>query len=449
MSSEILRALRAELAAQGLDAFIIGSEDRHQSEYVSEMDMRRSFVSGFTGSAGTAVVLQDKALLWTDGRYFLQAENQLSAEWTLMKAGLKEVPDVKTWLASNLSAGQVVGVDPWLFQAFVADMYIADFAPKKIELKAVDCNLVDKIWTDRPSAPSAPLVILPENLTGLHHEKKIASVRKAMMAAGAVGALVSALDEVAWLLNLRGGDIPYNPVFFSYAVVTNSDLLLFIDPSKITSEVSQHLGESVKIYAYEDLENQLTELAKQGLICIDKRASWKLRNILGASAIPNWQTPIPLEKSIKNVCEIDGFRNSHIRDGAALTAFLHWLHNAVTSSSPCTLTECQAADKLEEFRGRMPQHMGPSFSTIAGYGPNGAIIHYKPEVESCATLGTDSIFLLDSGAQYMDGTTDVTRTMHFGTPTQHMMECYTAVLKVSPSADSLRLCRNLTAAHHD
>lgn len=457
----MLAALREEMTKQGLDAFIIGSEDKHQSEYVCDADMRRAFVSGFTGSAGTALVLKDKALLWTDGRYFLQAEQQLSSEWTLMKSGQKDVPDLNKWLLQNMSKGQVVGIDSWLVSNSTAESMTKALSPAGIVLKGVESNPVDIIWTSRPPAPSAPLIILPESVTGVKHTEKIANLRKKMKESGGIAVLVTMLDEIAWLLNLRGGDIAYNPVFFSYVIVTEDSLQLFIDVSKITHEVKAHLGSEVEVFPYEQVEASLKTLAEHGtVICDSTRASWRLYSLLGDSA-RNEISSIQLAKSLKNQQELDGMRACHIRDGAALTAFLCWLEQTVTSGSAGNLTECQAADKLEEFRGKMSGHVGPSFSTIAGYGANGAIIHYKPEPETCGCLGTDSIFLLDSGAQYLDGTTDVTRTMHFGQPTQHMKECYTAVLKVSSerafdcaihlfngNVFILRVCDRVTSTSH-
>ncbi|RYH16472.1 M24 family metallopeptidase, partial [archaeon] len=273
------------------------------------------------------------------------------------------------------------------------------------------------------------LIILPLSTTGKDHRDKIAEVRTKIQESQGVGMVVTMLDEVAWLCNLRGGDIPYNPVFFAFAVVTLDKVVLCIDVKKVSEEVKAHLGGEVEVRAYEDIESTLQSLATQGKILVDPgRTSWRLYKAIGSAALDQVSS-IQLSKSVKNDAELNGMRACHVRDGVALTAFLHWLETTI-AASPHSLTECQATDKLEEFRGKMAGHVGPSFSTIAGFGPNGAIIHYKPEPSTCATIGTDSIFLLDSGGQYLDGTTDVTRTMHFGTPTEHMKKCYTSVLKV-------------------
>lgn len=424
-----LEAIRNVMTSQGLDAFIVGSEDRHQSEYVCDADMRRAFISGFNGSAGTALILKDKALLWTDGRYFLQAEKQLSSEWTLMKAGEKDVPDLQKWILSNLKEGQVVGIDAWLVSTSSAKALQKRFSEKGILLHAVEANPVDQIWTDRPPAPIAPLVILPITTSGVSHMEKITNLRKKIHAVQAVGTVITMLDEVAWLLNLRGGDIAYNPVFFSYLIVTMNHVQLFIDTKKVTGDVREHLGEGIEVLDYDAIEASLSALAATGSVLVDpSQISWRLYNLLG-SAVKEEPSSVTLAKSLKNEAELAGMRACHIRDGVALTAFLRWLEEMVTTF-PHRVTECSAAEKLEDFRRKMTGHVGPSFATIAGFAANGAIIHYKPEPESCATLGTESIFLLDSGAQYLDGTTDVTRTVHFGHPTEHMKTCYTAVLKV-------------------
>lgn len=429
-NSEILQELRVLMSKLNVDAFIIGSEDAHQSEYVCEADNRRAFISGFTGSAGTALVLQDKALLWTDGRYYLQAENELTADWTLMKAGMPNVPDMNEWLSSNLSAGQKVGIDPWLISSASANASVKALSEKNIEFVAVAENPVDQVWAKhgRPSYPSNFIEVIGLDRSGKSHEQKIDDIIAQLHGMGAVAVVVTMLDEVAWLLNIRGSDVAYNPVVISNAVVTTDGVVFFVDEGKVTEDVRAHLGARVSIKPYSAIEGFLVEIAKTGKVAIDSsKVSWRLRNAVGESMIEKL-SPITLPKSLKNETEKQGFINCHIRDGVALTAFIHWLENHVRAN-PHTFSEYDVAVKIEEFRGRMDGHVGPSFSTIAGYGPNGAIIHYKPEKESAITLGVDSMFLLDSGAQYRDGTTDVTRTMHFGTPTQHMKDCYTAVLK--------------------
>lgn len=429
-----LDLLREQMKTLGIDAFLIGSEDAHQSEYVCAADTRRAFISGFTGSAGTALVLQDKAFLWTDGRYFLQAENELSPSWTLMKSGEPNVPDLQDWVVKNMTKGQKFGLDAWLVTTSSAQAMTSKFNEAGIEVVVVKKNPVDEIWTSRPAYPSFPALVHGVERSGVSHEAKITQMRDELKKHNAFALVVSMLDEVAWLLNIRGSDVEYNPVVISYAVVTLKDVFLFVDLNKVTTEVAAHLGPGVTVKSYDEIESVLASLAvvatSEGLsIWIDTaKTNYRLSLSIAGARVLSDPSPITLPKAIKNATELEGIRNAHVRDGVALTAFLHWLEQRV-QSSPNTFSEYDVALKIEEFRAKMPLHVGPSFSTIAGFGPNGAIIHYKPERDTAKMLGVDSLFLLDSGAQYQDGTTDVTRTMHFGTPTEHMKTCYTAVLK--------------------
>lgn len=431
MNDAILHALRAWLMGKGVDAILVGSEDAHQSEYVSDADARRTFVSGFTGSAGTALILQDQAFLWTDGRYYLQASQELTPVWTLMKVGMPNVPDTLEWIKNNLTRGQRVGIDPWLLTAASVLAMRKTLHANGIEVVDITSNPVDTIWStyNRPAYPSQPIEVLPLNRTGLSHQDKIELVVGELNKQNAVAIIISMLDEIAWLFNIRGSDVEYNPVVISYAVVAVDEVRLFVDARKVTNDLRQHFGDSVRICAYEEIESYLIEKAKTGKVLADStKVNWRLYNALGEAVIDR-PSPITLPKSLKNDVELEGIRNCHIRDGVALTAFIHWLEGAVRAS-PGTITEFDVAEKIEVFRSKMADHVGPSFSTIAGYGSNGAVIHYKPEKATALPLKLDSLFLLDSGAQYRDGTTDVTRTMCFGTPTQRMKDCYTAVLKV-------------------
>lgn len=406
----LLQELRELMRELNVDAFIIGTEDAHQSEYVCEADNRRAFISGFTGSAGTALILQDQALLWTDGRYYLQAENELSSDWTLMKYGMPNVPDMNEWLCNNLLAGQRVGIDSWLISSASATASIKALGAKKIDFVAINENPVDKVWGKhgRPSYPTSSIEVIGLNRSGKSHDDKINEITAQLRASHSAAVVVTMLDEVAWLLNVRGSDVAYNPVVISYAVVTTEEVVFFVDEGKVTEEVRQHLGSRVQIQPYYAIESFLKAKAATGKIEIDSsKVSWALRNAIGESAVEK-MSPITLPKSLKNETEVQGFINCHIRDGVALTAFIHWLENHVRAH-PNAFSEYDVAVKIEEFRGRMEDHVGPSFSTIAGYGPNGAVIHYKPELETAIKLNVDSLFLLDSGAQYRDGTTDVTR----------------------------------------
>jgi Xaa-Pro aminopeptidase len=443
-----LAQLRTALQASGLDAFIVGSGDAHQSEYVAESEMRRQFLTGFTGSAGTALVLADgRALLWTDGRYFLQASQQLSEEWTLMRSGDPGVLELQPWLLAHLPAGNTVGVDPSLMSAVEARRLEEALTAKQLTLKAVDANPVDQVWAavgGRPAARAGAVRVHEMCHAGQSVADKVAAVQAFLATQNAHAIVLSMLDEVAWLLNIRGSDVDYNPVVTAYAVVfaptnngngsSHAGAHVFVDGAKV-SNVADHLQASgVTVHAYDALEPFLqSHCAPPCKTVLDPaQVNRRIYQSLPRAAVVEHASPVAPLKALKNEAELAGIRACHVRDGAALTAFFHWLETTVAARG--ALTEYTAAAKLEEFRAKASPgtHMGPSFDTIAGYGANGAIIHYKPSATTAAALvphTPDAMFLLDSGAQYLDGTTDVTRTVHFGTPTAHQRACYTGVLK--------------------
>jgi Xaa-Pro aminopeptidase len=328
-----------------------------------------------------------------------------------MRSGEKNVPDLYDWILQNLAPGQRVGIDAWLFQGSVAKSYSTKFADKGISLVPFDVNPVDIVWKDfgRPSYPSSPVEVVPLSRAGISHLDKIRSLQEQLLSNGTGALLVTMLDEIAWVLNVRGADVEYNPVVISYLVITLEGAVWFVDEVKVTDEAREHLTDKVAIKAYNEVENFLKTLVQAGTkVWVDSmKTNWRLCEAVGSQKLEK-MSPVTLPKSIKNSAELDGFRASHIRDGAALTAFIHWLE-MTTKANPDGLTEFDASEKLEEFRSRMDLHVGPSFPTIAGFGPNGAIIHYRPEKDTASKIGVDSIFLLDSGAQYRDGTTDVTR----------------------------------------
>lgn len=429
--------LRNIMRDLNIDAFICGSGDAHQSEYVAECDLRRQYISEFTGSAGTALVTLSDALLWTDGRYYFQASKELSNDWRLMKSGQTGVPEINDWLCKNMKKGEVIGVDSFLISATGAKELQRKLEALGMQLKPISNNPIDELWgTTKPTKPSSPIRIHDLIYAGISHQEKISNIQSLLSQLNAVAIVISMLDEIAWLLNIRGADVEYNPVTIAYVVVTNTITHLFVDQQKVGNEIKNHFADTIKTHSYEEVEMFLKEIATTGKVIVDPdQLNWRLYSAVGTSVL-EMTSPITLPKSIKNQAELNGIRNSHIRDGEALTAFLHWLEETVkntttstTGSSSAVITEFELSEKLEEFRGKDPLHVSPSFSTIAGYGPNGAIIHYKPEASTCAHLGVDSLFLLDSGGQYLDGTTDVTRTLHFGEPTERMRDCFTLVLK--------------------
>ena len=437
-NSEKLKALRSILIEQGLDAFIVGSNDAHSSEYVADKDMRRAFISDFKGSAGTALILakQDKALMWTDGRYFLQASQELSPQWTLMKSGEPGVLELQEWLLANMPDNSTVGVDAFLMTESQAKALQTTLKTKGVTLKAAEgTNPVDRVWNTlgggAPATPSASVVVHDATrLAGKTHQDKIAAVQCHLRGTPATALVLSMLDEIVWLFNIRGADVDFNPVVMSYAVITLTGAHLFVDKAKLPEAVVMHLGTAIELHPYEAIEGFLEHFAqtKGEVVAADPvQLNWRLCRAIGG-AVLHMMSPVTLAKARKNDMELAGIRAAHIRDGVALTAFLHWLETTVRAN-PGSVTEYDVAVRIEDFRRLVADHVSPSFDTIAGYGPNGAIIHYKPDAKTAAALGLDSMFLLDSGAQYRDGTTDVTRTLHFGTPTQHMIDCYTLVLK--------------------
>ena len=426
------------------------SEDAHSSEYIAPTDARREFISGFSGSAGTAIITHDKAALATDGRYFNQASKQLDGNWELLKQGLQDVPTWAEWTVEQAAAGdgtegKVVGVDPTTITA-PDSRKLNDKIKKKggKHLVGVAENLVDLVWDkEKPARPNEPAKVLGLESAGKKFQEKIDELRKELEKKKAAGFVVSMLDEIAWLFNLRGNDIPYNPVFFSYAVITPTTATLYIDESKLAPNAKAHLM-SVNIRPYDAIFSDITALSKEDPLTetatstdarpkrkylISTKASMALSQALGGEAkVDEIRSPIGDAKAIKNATELEGMRQCHIRDGAALIEYFAWLEDELVSNN-ATLDECQAADKLEQIRSKHDKFVGLSFDTISSTGPNAAVIHYKPEPGNCSTIDPAKIYLCDSGAQYLDGTTDTTRTLHFGEPTAQEKEAYTLVLK--------------------
>ncbi|XP_076316903.1 xaa-Pro aminopeptidase 1-like isoform X2 [Tachypleus tridentatus] len=435
-----LRKLRALMknrnyVSESLQAYIIPSGDAHQSEYIAPCDQRRVFVSGFTGSSGVAVVTEEAAALWTDGRYYLQAEHQLDHNWTLMKDGLPDTPSQGDWLNKVLPLGSRVGVDPFLLSYDMWKPLEKKLAAAGHSLVPVSQNLVDVVWEDRPAPLCNQVEPLPSSYTGKHWKEKIIEIREEMTKEMAEALLVTALDEVAWLCNLRGSDIDFNPVFFAYAVITVDSVFLFIEESKLTPSVHRHFqnddrSDSIKveIRPYKMIKEFLMYLVNQkpGKIWISSKSSYALVSLVPKSRWIKATNPVLLKKGVKNDVEIECIRQAHIKDAVAICEFFAWLEEEIPSGQ---VTELSAAQKLEKFRSQQIDYVGPSFEMISASGPNAAIIHYRPAEETNRTLSADELYLCDSGGQYRDGTTDITRTWHFGSPSQYEKECFTRVLK--------------------
>ncbi|KAI8280515.1 putative Xaa-Pro aminopeptidase P [Colletotrichum sp. SAR11_240] len=444
-----LSTLRELMKERNIDVYVIPSEDSHSSEYIAGCDARREFISGFSGSAGCAVVTLDRAALATDGRYFNQASKQLDKNWLLLKQGLQDVPTWQEWSAEQSAGGRVVGVDPELITASIAKK-LAEKIKRcgGSDLVALDENLVDLVWAkDRPARPKNPVVVLPETFSGKDVKSKLKDLRQDLEKKNSHAFVVSMLDEIAWLFNLRGDDIPYNPVFFSYAIITNESATLYIDKSKLGEATRAYLSDNgIAIKSYESIFEAISALrssvdrADDGLVSkrfiISTKASWALKRSLGGDGlVDEVRSPIGDSKAVKNKTEMAGMRACHIRDGAALIEYFAWLEDQLVAKK-AVLDEVQAADKLEQLRSKQKDYVGLSFDTISSTGANAAVIHYKPERGACSVIDPNAIYLCDSGAQFLDGTTDTTRTLHFGQPTEAEKLAYTLVLKGNIALDT-------------
>lgn len=534
MASSYNRSSSTEPGRDPFHALIVPTADAHGSEYIASCDARREFITNFTGSSGTAVVTLKEAALWTDGRYFLQADAQLDkCHWIMMKDRQPETPTVGEWLNKCLASGSRIGADPYTLSYDEWIKLEKELSQSGNVLTSTPVNLIDEIWSRRPPRPAEPVLPLNMSFTGKRWQDKIESIRNEMTHKEAAILVLTALDDIAWLFNLRGSDIPFNPVFFAYAIISMDKVYLFIDDSKLSSSALAHLQTNnglddpmdtmsssssserstpssvvpnvgndgtnrsspspqqmvtncstgnnnrsceVEIRSYDLVADFIRSyIAKNstGRVWISNQSSYALVNLIPESRrIITRVSPVALQKSVKNSVEIGGMRRAHIKDAVALCEFFAWLEDEIvnhghhhgrsrkvsnpaaspssTSSGSSSLSsgtsssiidELAVDAKLEEFRRQQDDYMGPSFQTIAGVGPNSAIIHYQSKEETNRPITTDEIFLLDTGAQFRDGTTDITRTVHFGTPTAHERECLTRVVKGHISLATARFPR--------
>ena len=434
MKTEIkskLAALRTEMEARQLSAFIVPSTDPHSGEYVPEHWESRKWISGFTGSAGTAVITLTDAGLWTDSRYFIQAEEQLSGTGIrLFKDRLPETPSIGEWLGSVLKAGDKVGIDGWVNSHQEVLGLRNELKTKGLTLETMTEDIFDTLWTDRPSLPQSPVFILDETRTGVSCSEKIGQIQKAIAKNGASAIILSALDEIAWTLNLRGNDVHCNPVFISYLLIAKGGYTLYILEEKITDEVRTYLeGHQVTIKPYSELAETLRtfDSKREGVLQISPLANealYELSTRYAETIIA--PSPVALMKAIKNETEQAGFRKAMERDGVALVKFLRWLEEVVPAGNE---SEISIDQKLYQLRAEQADFRGISFDTIAGYKEHAAIVHYEATPETDIPLKPEGLLLLDSGAQYLDGTTDITRTIALGPLTQEEKTDYTLVLK--------------------
>lgn len=422
-----LDALRRQMKAGGIYAAIIPQIDPHQSEYLADHWQARRFLSGFTGSAGDLVVTLDKALLWTDSRYFLQAARQLEGTGiALMKDGLAETPSMTQWLCDNVPAGQYVGIDGMLFSHTAVSSLSAALSACGINL-VTDFDPIDSIWENRPPLPQDKIFIHDIKYAGKSAADKLKQINDSLRAKKVDAMLVSALDEIAWTLNIRGTDVTCNPVATSFLFISPEGSTLFIDPAKTDDAIVGYLAESgVKTAPYTDIATFLSSLPAQKVLVDEGRTAERLCQALGSNRVYG-SSPIPMLKGCKNDIQIEGTRAAMERDGAAMVKSLMEIERRMAEGIPTT--EIDVADILLKNRSAQPLYFDLSFDTIAGYAAHGAIVHYSATKESNAMLHPAGLLLIDSGAQYLDGTTDITRTIALGTPTAQEKSDFTLVMK--------------------
>ena len=425
-----LESLREVMKREHLAAFIFPSTDAHQSEYVADHWMGRAWISGFNGSAGTAVVTMHSAALWTDSRYFLAAEEQLKGtEFQLMKLKIPGTPSIAEWLGKELQDvdSPEVGLDGWVNSYSSTSGLIADLRKAGGITVRTNFDPLEEIWKGRPSIPLNSVEIQPMEFAGEDVSSKIKRIRLALRAQHADGMLVSALDDIAWTLNLRGTDVHCVPVFVSYLLIASDKVSLFVDEAKVSSEIRAYLeSNGVSIYKYNKVEEGLKAYSEYNILLDGNETSYYLWKAVRCQEIIHASSPIPAMKAVKNEAEIAGYRSAMLKDGVALVKFLKWLLPAVEAGGE---TEISIDKKLTALRAEQKLFRDISFDTIAGYQAHGAIVHYEATPETDIPLKPEGLLLLDSGAQYQDGTTDITRTIALGPITEEMKHIYTLVLK--------------------
>jgi Xaa-Pro aminopeptidase len=428
-TDEKINELRKYMKTYGIAAYIVPTDDFHGSEYVGAYFKAREYMSGFTGSAGTLVVLQEQACLWTDGRYFLQAEEQLrSSEIILMRIGEEEVPTIPKFLGDKLQQGDVVGFDGRTVSNDFVKRIAEETGEKKITFQG-DEDLVERIWKERPAMSKEPVWELEVQYAGLSREEKLLRVREKMEEEKADVLLLTALDEIAWLLNLRGNDVLYTPVFLAFMLIYREKATLYVHEEIISNEIRTKLQKAgVELADYDSIEQDLEKLQNKLTVWLDEAGV----NYRLSSSVPkeieklNKPSPVVLMKAVKTQEEMEHIRLAHVKDGVAVTRFMYWLKSRVGKEK---ITEISAAEKLEELREEMEHYIEPSFSPIIAYGPHGAIVHYEATEESDVELKPEGLCLADTGGHYLEGTTDITRTFALGETTEEEKRCFTTVLR--------------------
>jgi Xaa-Pro aminopeptidase len=444
VAAERLTALRAELARRGVAGFIVPRADEHQGEYVPARAQRLAWLTGFTGSAGLAVVLAESAAIFVDGRYTLQAATQVDGALYQHRHVTDEPP--ADWIATNLKSGESLGYDPWLHTLPELDRYRAATEKAGGRLVPLEGNPVDAVWPDRPGAPLAMVEKHDLAFAGESAEAKRARIAESLAKAGVEAAVLTAPDSIAWLLNIRGGDVEHTPLPLSFAIVRqDKGVEVFIDPRKLAPGLDAHLGNAVSVAPADQFGPALGRLAgKRVLVDPASAAAWIFDRLAAAKAdVQRGADPCLLPKACKNTVEIEGARRAHRRDGVAVTRFLAWL------SRQSGIGEIAASDQLEAFRREGEHFRDLSFPTISGAGANGAIVHYRAAPESERRLEPGSLYLVDSGAQYLDGTTDITRTVAMGAPSPEMRDRFTRVLKGHIAIARCRFPKGTTGSQLD
>lgn len=412
--AERIQAVRNEMKQRGMDAWLVPSTDPHLSEYVPDFWQRRAWVSGFDGSAGDVLITADDAGLWTDGRYFLQASSQLKGSGiSLMRSGEASVPSIEEYLVAHLKPGSVVGADPQVLSVRRADALGDALRHSGLKLKLTTTNLVDRVWKDQPKPPRQPLRVQPSRYSGETLARRLSRVRAEMDTVGADAHVLTALDAIMWVTNLRGRDVECNPVAISYLTIEKDHAILYVDPAQVTPVVERHLGELVQLRPYREVGKGLRELAaRNAVVWVDSGdcTRWVLDKLKGAR-IYGAMSCVTFMKAKKNSTEQAGMRAAHVRDGVAMVRFLRWIDEQVGREK---ITEISAADELQRLRAEGDLFQGLSFRTISGYAAHGAIIHYSVNEQTNVELKPRGLYLVDSGAQYLDGTTDITRTVLLG-----------------------------------
>ncbi len=429
MINNRINNLRNLLKEYNIDAYIVPGTDPHQNEYIPEFWQRREWITGFTGSYGNFAVTKKASGLWTDSRYFIQAENELkTTEIKLFKINTPHTPNIHSWLLDNLKKGSTIGLDPRLITQKQSEQMDKDFSQKNITIKSIESNLIDILWKNKPVISNSPILIHPTEYSGKPVKDKLLEVSKLIIEKKAEIHIISTLDAIAWLFNLRGNDIKYNPLFISYAVITKENADIFVRDSIITEDIRNYLKDYAEIFPYDEFIKRISHFSKKDILIDPLHTSKWIADAVSQhdNNIIYAESPVILNKATKNPSEVTGFRNAHKRDGTALVKFFFWLKNELPGNS---ISEISASEKLEQFRSRQELYSGPSFHTISGYREHGAIVHYSASAKTDLTLKQEGLLLIDSGSQYLDGTTDVTRTISLGTPTQEEKFFYTYVLK--------------------